>query len=213
MELFHNTVTAAPFGGSVTLVGVSLDNPYANFPGGNPFPYVSTPGHGVFPAGGQYLPMPANLQPPEVQQWNLAVQRQISKQWFASATYLGNHGLHETNQIELNPAIPVGGVCNPSLAATNPAVYFGLTTPTCSSPNNVNARRILNLQNPVKATGISNLTAYDNGATSDYNGLLLSTTYQFNTNFNFNANYTWSHCVGDLSVGDHGPQPGPQHAQ
>ena len=208
MELFHNTVTAAPFGGSVTLVGVSLDNPYANFPGGNPFPYVSTPGHGVFPAGGQYLPMPANLQPPEVQQWNLAVQRQISKQWFASATYLGNHGLHETNQIELNPAIPVGGVCNPSLAATNPAVYFGLTTPTCSSPNNVNARRILNLQKQVKAAGISNLTAYDNGATSDYNGLLLSTTYQFNTNFNFNANYTWSHCVGDLSIGDQVPNPG-----
>src|SRR5580704_19796321 len=70
MELFHHTVTAAPFGGSVTLVGVSLDNPYANFPGGTPFPYLSTPGHGVFPAGGQYLPMPANLQPPEVQQWN-----------------------------------------------------------------------------------------------------------------------------------------------
>ena len=141
-------------------------------------------------------------------QWNLAIQRQVSKQWFASATYLGNHGLHETNQIELNPAILVGGVCDPSLAGTNPAVYFGLTTPTCSSPNNVNARRILNLQNPVKAAGISNLTAYDNGATSDYNGILLSTTYQFNSNFNFNANYTWSHCVGDLSIGDQVPNPG-----
>ena len=152
--------------------------------------------------------MPPNLQPPQVQQWNLAIQRQVSKQWFASATYLGNHGLHETNQIELNPAILVGGVCDPSLAGTNPAVYFGLTTPTCSSPNNVNARRILNLQNPVKAAGISNLTAYDNGATSDYNGILLSTTYQFNSNFNFNANYTWSHCVGDLSIGDQVPNPG-----
>jgi len=72
----------------------------------------------------------------------------------------------------------------------------------------VNARRILNLQNPVKAAGISNLTAYDNGATSDYNGILLSTTYQFNSNFNFNANYTWSHCVGDLSIGDQVPNPG-----
>ena len=207
LQLHHNDDTAAPFGGRVELEGVNFSNPWENYPGGDPFPYTFSRGHALFPAFAAYMPIPANLQPPQVQQWNLGIQRQFTNQWFATATYMGNHGLHELNLIELNPASLVGGVCDP--ATTPPPVYNGETPdPSCSSPDNVNPRRMLNLQNPVKAQDIGYLTAYDSSATSDYNGLLLSTTYRLRSNLNFNANYTWSHCVGDIGVGGTLPQPG-----
>jgi hypothetical protein len=209
LELHHNDDTAAPFGGRVILNGVNFSNPWANHPGGDPFPYTFSQGHAVFPAFAAYQPIPANLQPPQVQQWNLGIQRQLTTQWFATATYVGNHAIHVLNQIELNPATLVGGVCNP--ATTSPAVYNGETPdPSCSSPDNVNTRRISYLQNPLKAAHIGYLTAYDSSATQDYNGLLLNTTYRLGTKVNINANYTWSHCIGDPTggVGDQVPDPG-----
>jgi hypothetical protein len=39
----------------------------------------------------------------------------------------------------------------------------------CSNTTNVNARRVLNMANPVAAAVISNVTAYDSGATANYN--------------------------------------------
>src|SRR5207237_10269338 len=34
------------------------------------------------------------------------------------------------------------------------------------------------------------------GGTQSYNGLLLNTSWRHGRSLNFNANYTWSHCVG-----------------
>mgnify|MGYP003341416873 FL=1 len=78
----------------------------------------------------------------------------------------------------------------------------------CSTTGNLNSRRLLNLQNPVAARNISNLTAFDDGGTSNYNGLLLSGTWRANRNVNVNANYTWSHCLGIASIGAGTPNPG-----
>ena len=66
---------------------------------------------------------------------------------------------------------------------------------------------MLNLQNPVKAQYISNLTAFDDGATSNYNGLLLSTAWQATKTVTINANYTWSHCIGDQNWAGSIPNP------
>ena len=203
LQLHHNDDVAAPFGGRVAFGGVSLDNPWANFPGGDPFPYASSPGHGTFPAYAAYQPIPQNLGTPQVQTWNLAVQRQLNKQWFASVSYVGNHAIHVLNQIELNPAVVVPGL---PILASGAACSAVPVAANCAS--NVNARRVLDLQNPVKAQAIGNITAYDSSATQDYNGLLLNTTWKAGRNLNINGNYTWSHCIGDLNVGNGVPNPG-----
>jgi hypothetical protein len=44
--------------------------------------------------------------------------------------------------------------------------------------------------------------SFDSGATSSYNGLLLALQKRFSRGLSMNANYTWSHCIGDLSIGD-----------
>jgi hypothetical protein len=58
----------------------------------------------------------------------------------------------------------------------------------------VNQRRILNLANSQANLGY--LTSYDAGGTQGYHGLLLNTNWRHGQNLNFNANYTWSHCLG-----------------
>jgi hypothetical protein len=44
--------------------------------------------------------------------------------------------------------------------------------------------------------------SFDSGATSSYNGLLLALQKRLSKGLLMNANYTWAHCIGDLSIGD-----------
>ncbi|PWU04487.1 MAG: hypothetical protein C5B51_16690 [Terriglobia bacterium] len=182
-----NNESASPFRLTVISLGVNLDNPYANYPGGDPYPYNYNPGKPVFAPYGTYLPVPANLNTHIQYSWNLGVQRQIAPSWFASATYLGTHIIHVWNAVELNPALYIPGNCA--------AGQYGLTAPgPCSNASNVNQRRILNVTSP--GTQLGYLTQYDDGGTQSYHGILLSTNWRLGSNVNLNANYTWSHCIG-----------------
>ena len=71
---------------------------------------------------------------------------------------------------------------------------------------NLNTRRALNLANPTQSLG--NVTSYDDGPTSHYHGLLLSTAWRATNNVNVNANYTWSHCIGVATNGAAVPNAG-----
>jgi hypothetical protein len=42
---------------------------------------------------------------------------------------------------------------------------------------------------------------FESGGTSNYHGLVLSAQKRLSGSFSFNANYTWSHCIGDMSIG------------
>lgn len=194
LDLQLNTSSSSPFRLTVINTGVNLDNPWATYPGGNPFPYNYNKANPFFVPYGSYLPIPENLQTHVLYSWNLGVQRQITPGWFASATYLGNHYVHIWDAVELNPAVYVPGNCA--------AGQYGLTAPgPCTSSNNVNQRRVLNLTSPTTQLGY--LTSYDDGGTQGYNGLLLTTTFRLRNNLSLNANYTWSHCIGmaDLAGG------------
>jgi hypothetical protein len=75
----------------------------------------------------------------------------------------------------------------------NPAVYI----PGASSVPNINARRVLNLQNSAVGQFYSSIQQVTDDGRSNYHGLLLSTQQRFARGFSLQANYTISRCMTD----------------
>ena len=188
-----------PWGATLTRTGgpFPLSNPWAGYPGGDPF--VQTGGgtgrsFGFFPQSGVYAVSDPNLQNPQVNTWNLSIQRQIGS-WLFSGSYIGNHTAHLWSSRELNLEQYIPGNCV--------AGQYGLTAPgPCSSTSGANtaARRLLTLLNPTWGPWYSTIAYLDAGATSSYNGLLLSAQHRLADNFSVLANWTYSHCLADPST-------------
>jgi len=192
MDINEDTSVDAPFRETIVTPPVSLDNPYANIPGGNPFPYVFNPKNPIFPSNPPFqgfLLIPQNLKTTEQYSWNFGVQRQIKPSLFVSATYTGTQLIHTLTSVDLNAAQFIPGNCS--------AGQYGLTAPgPCSTAANVNNRRVLQLANPSATRSLlGSMTQMDDGGTQRYNGLLLNATWR-KGNVNLSANYTWSHCTG-----------------
>ena len=150
----------APWGSTVTLSSPAggLTNPFAGYPGGNPFPSPVPPAKNqAFPSSGAYFDIPLNLQPTYTQEWDLSYQRQVGANWLFTATYLGNKTTHTWVQTEENPGVYIPGTCNGK---------------ACSTTANLNQRRVLYLQNPMAGAYYSTMALSDGGANSEYNGLL-----------------------------------------
>ena len=194
---FQNSPGVAPFVSGLSLNGpLNFSDPYANVPGGNPFPYTYSSGtpFPTYPPYQGFYPYQSHLPNTEQQSWALAVQRQMTSGLFVSATYLGTHLIHLWDALELNPAIFIPGNCA--------AGQYGLTAPgLCSQATNVNQRRLLELTNPAGAgTILGSMDSFDTSGTQSYNGLLLSATYR-KGNTSLSGNYTWSHCKGMPIIG------------
>lgn len=199
-DLHQNTSTVAPFRLTVIngLGAGTLDNPYKNVPGGNPFPYnfnPKTPQFPSFPLYQGFYPIPENLRSTEQYSWNFGIQRQITPSLFASATYVGTHLIHTWTAIDLNPAQWIPGT---STTSTGCAAVGGVFPNSCTQ--NENQRRLLELTNPSAGNLLGNMTSLDDGGTQSYNGLLLNATWR-RGNVNLSGNFTWSHCIGLAQIG------------
>ncbi len=117
-----------------------------------------------------------------MQQWDASYQLQLRGNWLVTANYIGNKTSHVWLERELNPSVYIPGTC---------------TGTPCSTPANVNQRRVLYLQNPVGGSLFSRITGSDTGGNSEYNGLLLTTQHRFSSHYTLLGNYTWSHCISD----------------
>jgi hypothetical protein len=194
--------------------GGGLANPYAGPNGPNPFPTpLSPPSNFAFPANGQWVFEGQNDKPTNVQQWNLAYQRQLARNLLGSVTYIGNKTTHVWLGVNQNSAVYLSqfgttGSCT---------LPFGANTYTfnvCNSPSgknakdttgtvtNVNARRALNLINPLYGPqlsgGVTSALSMGNGS---YNGLLLTLEERLAHGFSVLTNYTWSHCLDNGEIG------------
>ena len=192
-----NTSSVAPFRLTVNLPpGSSLDNPWATYPGGNAFPYTFNPSDPSFPAYSSFLPLPSDLAPTTQYSWDAGVQRQLTRRWFASATYLGTKITHQLNAEEMNPALNLGFA---------PCRLFDATIgaerdyPVCTTAANRDQRRLLNLANRGVALGY--VTQYTDVGYQNYNGVLLNTRVDVGTSVNINANYTLSTCETVSPIG------------
>jgi hypothetical protein len=197
VELNLATGQGPPWGGKVVVAapGGGIDNPYRDFPGGVPFPFTLNKNL-PYSTDGTYDTFDANTRVPDVQQWNVGIQRQIGANWLLSASYIGNEVTHLTGARELDRAIyfpgtPVNGLCSAQ------GFTLQVASGPCSTVGNTNARRLLRLMNPAEGSKIAILDAWDDGGTRSYNGLLLSTEKRFSRGYSLSVNYTWSHCIGN----------------
>src|SRR5205814_3025391 len=142
---------------------VDLTNPWAAYPGGNPFPVVinrNTP----FQTSAGYINQGLHgFQPTYVNQWNLNIQKQIGNDWLVSASYLGNNTVHLTSSNQLNPAVFMGlGPC--TLNVVLPSGVVGPQNyPVCSTTANQNQRRVFYLKNPLQGQYYAGIAYIDDG--------------------------------------------------
>lgn len=190
---FNERETTNPPYGNLIDIGATgtISNPWANYPGGNPFPQH---GNLFFPTFGTYINMPINPKPTYVAQWNVTYQRQFAGSWMASVSYLGNKTTHLWIAEERNPATYIPGNCA--------AGQFNLSVAgPCSSIANANYRRLLIQSNPATGASYSSIDTMDDGAVARYQGLLASVQHRFAQHFQFQANFTDSYCLSDYDFG------------
>ncbi|MBZ5675730.1 MAG: TonB-dependent receptor [Acidobacteriia bacterium] len=154
------------------LNNVSFADPWANYPGGDPFP-LNLGKNAAFPTSGTYTSYPLDLKVPYLQQWNLSLQKQIGANWLVSASYLGNSTIHLWAEQAINAAVNIPG----------------------ASTANTNARRVLTLANPAQGQFFGVIHQLDDGSTASYNAMLLSVQHRIASHFSVLANYTLSHCI------------------
>ncbi|HEY7387840.1 MAG TPA: TonB-dependent receptor [Bryobacteraceae bacterium] len=201
-ELMVNSADAPPYGGTEIWAG-QFSNPFATNPGGNIYPYTVNK-NAPFAPGGIYIYVPPDLKTPEVNQWNLTIQRQFGNDWLVSAAYIGSESEHLWDSYQVNPAVYIPGTCT--------AGQYGLTAPgPCSTVGNQNYRRLFTLSglpgtvvspSGTRVPAFGYVDSFDSGATGSYNGLILTLQKRLSKGVLINANYTWSHCISDLSIGD-----------
>jgi hypothetical protein len=186
-QFFINTTVAPPFGDETRVNAVPFDNPWSTYPGGNPYPITS---FNTFTLGAPYLTVPYNMPATELHSWNFSVQHQFGPDWLVSASYVGNQTEHLWVSTQLNQPQIIPG----TLGTCPPGVVTG-----CNSTANYNQRRTLSLLNPAVGQFYGYVDVFDPGGTQSYNGLVLLAQHRFSKGLTINANYTWSHCIGDYS--------------
>jgi hypothetical protein len=169
--------SSPPNGNSVTVQNpASFNDPWANFPGGDPFPVNVTKNY-TFPLAGSYYAFTPHARPTYQNQWNLTLQQAVGSNMLVSAAYVGTNIIH----------MWTGG-------ALNPAVFI----PGSSTLGNIQSRRVLNLANPREGQYYGSISGLDDGGTGNYHGVLLSAQRRAAKGLTISANYTWSHCVADI---------------
>ena len=190
-----------PHGGfaSVSTPEGGLADPWLTFPGGNPHPHrVSTDMR--FPARVEIMPERAELTPTYTQSFNVSVQREVVQDLLLSVSYVGNLMFHTQATQPLNHSLFVPGVGDASgNCFLNGAVTHFTVTPgeACSTVFNTQTRRRLTFLRPDFEDEYGRLAQRENGGTQNYHGMIVSVNRRATDGVNFNANYTWSHCIGD----------------
>jgi hypothetical protein len=201
-SLLGGNTTAAPWGGTTTLESPAggFEDPWRDFPGGNPFPAISTTSGPPTPFASYQFPSSFDIKMPRVQQWNLSIQRQVAADFLLSASYIGNHMTRLWTTRQLNEPVFISGVgdANRNCFINGKAVPFNVNAgAACSTTGNTNDRRPLMLQNRTQGVYFGSVGAREADGTSNYHGMLLSVQRRATRGVNIGGNYTWSHCISD----------------
>jgi len=197
-SMYVNSADSPPFGNTTIFGGNQFSNPYLSNPGGNIFPFVLN-SQAPFAPGGTYIAEDPNLKTTEVHQWNLVVQRQFGNDWVASATYTGSETEHLLSSYQVNPGVFIPGTVGNGCTAGQ---FAPVVTGPCSTTGNTNSRRLFTINKYPGNGQYADIDVLDSGGTSSYNGMILAIQKRLSKGLSTSANYTWSHCIGDLTIGN-----------
>jgi Carboxypeptidase regulatory-like domain len=201
--IYQNPITnlrfSPPFVNTVTILNFSGGNSLANLVAGtSPAQAAATAAVGKFnPAQtdfGAFAPVDQNLNNPRNQQWNVGVEYQVISDLVVKASYIGTHNDHLQVSVPINLVAPGNIPAAPtSLADQNArqakfANTFVNESGGAFGPTN-------NLIDP-RFDGVTQVKSI---GTSSYHSLQLETIRRFKGGLTFDANYTWSHSLDDIS--------------
>jgi hypothetical protein len=141
--------------------------------------------------GGLAFTLPErNLRTPYALQYNLQVERELSKDLLANLAYVGTRGVKLTRF-----RTPNGGPNSTPI----PIDPLGLTIETI---NAIALPPLGDLNSPRPTRPMAELgafTIFDSSAASNYHSLQTSLTKRYSKGYQFTAAYTWSHAIDDVS--------------
>lgn len=136
------------------------------------FPVQMTPnlpGARVAPSG-----VDPNLKIPTVEQYSLRIEQGLWKKMELTVGYIGQHGYHLLNTVDVNTAIPTICPASPCPAALPDGTKVFVPKAPRANPNLGNSRYTLS------------------NASSNYNALQADVTRRFSGGFQFRGSYTFS---------------------
>ena len=153
----QNAFTNPPYVNTVSLTNASLANPSSGIAPG-------TTGLRTLIATG------VPFKTPRMQQWNIGYQRQVYRRGSIDVSYVGSHGDHQIQPVDLNRPEPADVVTAGS--ATAASLFRGYTVSTSNAGAGINNRQT---------------TAYSN-----YKGLLTQFRHEGGRSGTYTLNYTLS---------------------
>lgn len=169
-----NSGSAFRTGAVDILAPPSFDDPYQNYPGGDPYPFTEPPLSALatfkFPNPLVTTVLDPNSKQGYADEWNFTVERQIKPSLGLSVSYVGNRQVNVMATRQVNPAAYAPG----------------------ATEGNVQSRRLY------PAFGAMS-DATSNWEHGNYNGLQVSVTNHFSHGLTVLANYTYAKCMDNDS--------------
>ncbi len=189
-NLFLNVATSAPSVNLATLGpvvgGPSTGLPTAGFFGTQVIPFLQPLAPTGNPGFANQTQVPSNFRNPYSEQWNFGLQHSFTSRIVGEVRYVGNHGVHEFQELNGNPAL------NPLVnAGFQNVIPAGLTPCTTSGTPGFQAGNV--------NCNFSNVIQYANTASSNYNGLQSELRIAGAHGLTATASYTYSKTIDNAS--------------
>jgi carboxypeptidase family protein/TonB-dependent receptor-like protein len=189
-NLFLNVATSAPSVNLATLGpvvgGQSTGLPTGGVFGTQVIPFLQPLAPAGNPGSANQTQVPNNFRNPYSEQWNFGLQRSFTSRIVGEVRYVGNHGVHEFQELNGNPAL--GPLINAGFQNVIPA---GLTPCATSGAPGFQAGNV--------NCNFSNVTQYANTASSSYSGLQSELRIASWHGVSATASYTYSKTIDNAS--------------
>lgn len=136
----------------------------------------------------QYTGIQPNFKTPTVEEWNLAIEQQITLDTSLRISYVGSRGFHQLNSMDINSIAPQ--ICNDASGC----ISGGVGTARGTVPKGAEYIPVGKRPNPYLSSGFDWFSL----GNTNYNAMRLDLTHRFSSGLQFRANYAWQK---DLNLG------------